>query len=135
MLYLGDLLHRLKIYGGTEEYIEQLIPTSIPISKIKVDMCFSFSLSSNLFLFVYFFSFFPKLFISLFFFPPLSLSIYLSKYLLSHSIPLAFSLSLSFSLPTPHSISLSLSLPLSPHIFSLKGFMFDLRAFFMCCPI
>jgi hypothetical protein len=27
----------LKIYGGTEEYIEQLIPTSIPISKIKVD--------------------------------------------------------------------------------------------------
>ena len=33
---LGDLLHRLKMYGGTDEYIEQLIPTSTPISKIKV---------------------------------------------------------------------------------------------------
>ena len=33
---IGDLLHRLKIDGGTEEYIEQLIPTSTPISKVYI---------------------------------------------------------------------------------------------------
>ena len=33
---LGDLLNRLRREGGTEEYIEQLIPSVIPISKIKL---------------------------------------------------------------------------------------------------
>lgn len=34
--FSGDLLHRLKIDGGTDDYIEQLIPTTSPISKIKI---------------------------------------------------------------------------------------------------
>ena len=33
---LGDLLQMLKREGGTDEYIEQLIPTTNPISKIKI---------------------------------------------------------------------------------------------------
>ena len=33
---LGDLLNTLKREGGTEEYIEQLIPTLVPINKIKL---------------------------------------------------------------------------------------------------
>ena len=32
----GDLLQMLKREGGTDEYIEQLIPTTNPITKIKV---------------------------------------------------------------------------------------------------
>ena len=33
---LGDLLNTLRREGGTEEYIEQLIPTLVPINKIKL---------------------------------------------------------------------------------------------------
>ena len=33
---LGDLLLALRREGGTEEYIDQLIPTVVPISKIKL---------------------------------------------------------------------------------------------------
>jgi len=33
---LGDLLYTLKRDGGTEDYIEQLIPTTNPITKIKI---------------------------------------------------------------------------------------------------
>jgi len=33
---LGDLLNALRREGGTEEYIEQLIPTVVPIHKIKL---------------------------------------------------------------------------------------------------
>lgn len=33
---LGDLLQMLRRDGGTEEYIEQLIPTTNPITKIKI---------------------------------------------------------------------------------------------------
>ena len=35
---LGDLLYTLKRDGGTEDYIEQLIPTSNPITKIKIKL-------------------------------------------------------------------------------------------------
>ena len=35
---LGDLLSMLKRDGGTEEYIEQLIPTTSPINKIKIKL-------------------------------------------------------------------------------------------------
>ena len=35
---LGDLLMMLKRDGGTEEYIEQLIPTTNPINKIKIKL-------------------------------------------------------------------------------------------------
>ena len=33
---LGDLLQMLQRDGGTEEYIDQLIPTTSPITKIKI---------------------------------------------------------------------------------------------------
>ena len=35
---LGELLNMLKREGGTEDYIDQLIPTTVPISKIKLKM-------------------------------------------------------------------------------------------------